>query len=110
GQAGVQLADSLRREGYEGEITLVGEDTHPPYQRPPLSKTYLMDKFEAARLPLRPEAFYETQRVTLMTGVRAERIDRAAKTVTLSDGSTLNYDKLALTLGARVRTPPIPGV
>ncbi|MEE2565705.1 NAD(P)/FAD-dependent oxidoreductase [Hyphobacterium marinum] len=110
GQAGAQLADSLRREGHEGPIVLVGEEADPPYQRPPLSKTFLMDTFDEARLPLRPDAFYTDRKIDLRTGVTALSINRTGKTVALSDGSTLPYDKLVIATGTRVRTPPIPGI
>ncbi|WP_421785386.1 NAD(P)/FAD-dependent oxidoreductase [Hyphobacterium sp.] len=110
GQAGVQLADSLRREGHEGPVTLVGAETQPPYQRPPLSKGFLLDQIEESRLPLRPDAFYQQRRITTRFGTRATAIDRSAKTVTLETGDTLPYDKLALCLGAKVRIPPIPGI
>lgn len=110
GQAGVQLADSLRREGHDGEIILVGEEAEPPYQRPPLSKTFLMDTFDAARLPLRPDAFYTERQIDLRTGTRAVAIDRTARRVRLSDGETLGYDRLVLATGTRVRTLPIPGI
>ena len=110
GQAGAQLADSLRREGYDGSITLIGDETEPPYQRPPLSKTYLMGSFDAARLPLRAEAFYTDREINLRLGVSAEAIDRTAKTIHISDGETLIYDTLVIATGTRVRVPPITGV
>ena len=110
GQAGAQLAHSLRREGFAGPITLVGDEFEPPYQRPPLSKTYLMGTFDAARLPLRADAFYTERDIDLRLGARAEAIDRTAKTVQLSDGDALKYETLILATGTRVRVPPIPGV
>ena len=110
GQAGAQLADSLRREGFAGAITLVGDEFEPPYQRPPLSKTYLMGTFDAARLPLRAEAFYQEREIDLRLGVRAEAIERTAKTIHLSEGDPLKYDTLVLATGTRVRVPHIPGV
>lgn len=110
GQAGAQLADSLRREGHDGRIVLAGEEAEPPYQRPPLSKTFLMDTFEETRLPLRPDAFYTDRKIDLRTGVRAASIDRTGKSVAFADGSTLTYDKLVMATGTRVRTPPIPGI
>ncbi|WP_421788899.1 NAD(P)/FAD-dependent oxidoreductase [Hyphobacterium sp.] len=109
GQAGVQLADSLRREGFDGPITLVGDENQPPYQRPPLSKAFLLDQIEEARLPLRPYAFYEQRNIIPRFGVRVTAIDRAAKTITLDTGETLSYARLALCLGTSVRIPPIPG-
>lgn len=109
GQAGVQLADTLRREGHEGEIALIAADPDWPYQRPPLSKAYLTGDFAAERLPLRPPAFYETARIDLRRGTAALSIDRAAKTVALSTGDALAYDALVLATGAKVKIPPIPG-
>ena len=110
GQAGVQAAATLRTEGYEGALTLVGEETYPPYQRPPLSKAYLSGDFVRERLFLKPDSFYAETGCELRLGVGALRIDRAAKTVALSDGGSLVYDRLLLTTGARVRKLPVQGV
>jgi len=109
GQAGVQAAATLRVEGYEGALALVGEETYPPYQRPPLSKAYLSGDFARERLFLKPDSFYAETGCELRLGVTALRIDRAGKTVSLSDGGPLTYDRLLLTTGARVRKLPIPG-
>jgi 3-phenylpropionate/trans-cinnamate dioxygenase ferredoxin reductase component len=109
GQAGIQLADSLRREGHDGEITLIGAEKIAPYQRPPLSKAFLLDQMEESRLPLRPDAFFDQRNITPRFGATVTSIDRAAKTVTLETGEQLPYDKLALCLGADVFVPPIPG-
>lgn len=109
GQAGLQLADSLRREGHDGEITLIGAETLAPYQRPPLSKAFLLDQMEASRLPLRADTFYDQRNITPRFGVAVTQIDRAKKSVTLDTGENLPYDKLALCLGADVFVPPIPG-
>src|SRR5579871_2410887 len=109
GQAGVQAAATLRAEGYEGALTVVGEEIYPPYQRPPLSKAYLSGDFARERLFLKPDSFYAETRCELRLGVTAVRIDRAAKAVVLSDGRSLAYDRLLLTTGARVRKLPIPG-
>lgn len=110
GQAGVQLADSLRRAGSERPVVMVGEETDPPYQRPPLSKTYLLGSFAEERLPLRAPDFYEDHAIDLRLGVKAEAIDRAARTVRLSTGEDLAYGTLVIAAGARVRVPPIPGI
>ncbi|GGM05450.1 pyridine nucleotide-disulfide oxidoreductase [Pseudooceanicola nanhaiensis] len=116
GQAGAALVARLRAKGEEGEITLIGEEPVPPYQRPPLSKAYLMGEMEMPRLFLRPEAFYADHDIALRTGMRVERIDPAAKTVTLADGEVLTYDRLALTTGSHPRRLPeaiggdLPGV
>ena len=91
GQAGIQLVDSLRKEGYTGPITLLGEEPHHPYQRPPLSKDYLAAGKDPVPLPLRPEKFFTTNDVDARLGVRVTAIDRDAKTVALDDGTTLAY-------------------
>ena len=106
GQAGATLVEKLRANGYEGKITLIGEEPHLPYQRPPLSKKYLLGEMEQERLHLRPESFYDENRIDHILGQSVTAIDRKAKTVTLSDGSTIHYDKLALTTGSVPRLLP----
>lgn len=116
GQAAAALLARLRALGYKGALTLVGEEDAPPYQRPPLSKAYLLGTLPRARLFLRPESFYADEGITLHLGTRATHIDRAAKTVTLANGKQLSYDALVLTLGASARALPaalggaLPGV
>jgi len=109
GQAGVQAAATLRSEGYEGALTLVGEEIYPPYQRPPLSKAYLSGDFVRERLFLKPDSFYAETGCEMRLGVGAWRIDRSAKTVHLTDGGSLTYDRLLLATGTRVRKLPVPG-
>lgn len=109
GHASAQLCESLRKGGHEGPVTLVGEEPWLPYQRPPLSKAYLMGAFERERLFVRPRAFYDEAGIALRLGIRAASIDRAARTLRLSDGSVLPYDALALLTGARVRPLDCPG-
>ena len=106
GQAGATLVENLRKAGYTGPLTLVGAEPHPPYQRPPLSKKYLLGEMALERLFLRPLSFYEDQDITLRLSTRVEGIDRDAQQLHLADGSTLPYDKLALTLGSRPRRLP----
>ncbi len=106
GQAGASLVAKLRGTGFAGEITLIGAEKVPPYQRPPLSKAYLLGEMAQERLYLRPADFYAEQNITLRLDTRVTGVDRAAKSVTLSDGETLNYDDLALTVGAHPRTLP----
>ena len=103
GHASAQLCESLRKGGFEGSITLVGEEKWLPYQRPPLSKAYLLGDFERERLFVKPQAFYDEARIDLRLGLRAEAIDRAERRLRLSDGTDLPYDALALLTGARVR-------
>ncbi len=105
GQAGASLVAKLRSEGFDGRITLVCEEPVPPYQRPPLSKAYLLGEMEEARLYLRPETFYADQNIELRLGQRVTAIDPAAKTVTVG-GETLAYDQLALTTGSTPRRLP----
>ncbi|MFQ6547142.1 NAD(P)/FAD-dependent oxidoreductase [Aestuariibius sp. 2305UL40-4] len=104
GQAGSALAARLRSKGFDGDITLVGQETAPPYQRPPLSKAYLLGEMDEARLYLRPPGWYSDNRIDLRTGVTATKIDPNRQKVTLDTGETLRYDELALTTGAQ----PIP--
>ncbi|MBP0633164.1 FAD-dependent oxidoreductase [Cupriavidus sp. AcVe19-1a] len=102
--AGTQLALAARANGFAGNITMVGDEPHPPYQRPPLSKAFLRNEVDASSLPLQsPERFAE-ERITLRTGVTALRIEREGRKVELSDGSEIGYAHLAFTTGARCRT------
>ncbi len=107
GQAGASLAAKLRTLRYEGELTLIGEEPAPPYQRPPLSKGYLLGAVTLERLYLRPHSFWDKQGVTLRLGAPVTAINSAQRTVML-DGDTITYDQLALTTGARPRhLPPV---
>lgn len=103
GHAGGSMAAQLRQAGHRGSITLVGEESMPPYQRPPLSKAYLKGELSEERLLLRPAAFYQQHDITLRTGMRAVAIDRALRKVSLADGSALPYDRLILATGASPR-------
>ena len=109
GQAGFQVAASLRAEGYAEPIRLIAAEKHPPYQRPPLSKAFLLGKMDKARLLFRQPAFYEAQAIDLFLGERAEAIDPAARTVRTASGRTLTYDRLVLATGTRVRPLPVAG-
>jgi len=106
GQAGATLAETLRKRGFDGEITMIGEEPVPPYQRPPLSKGYLLGDMALERLFLRPAAWYDEHNVTLLTDTRASDLNPAARSVSLSDGETLSYDKLALATGAEPHRLP----
>jgi 3-phenylpropionate/trans-cinnamate dioxygenase ferredoxin reductase component len=105
GQAGSALVAKLRSLGYEGALTLIGDEPVPPYQRPPLSKKYLLGDMELERLFLRPESFYAEHDIALRMGTAVTRIDRAAKTIWLGD-EAIAYDQLALTTGAEPRRLP----
>ena len=109
GHAGGSAAAYLRQYGYVGDITLVGDEPHAPYQRPPLSKAWLTGEADSESLLVRPESFDTQEKITLKRGLRAERINRAGKTVTFDDGSLLPYDTLILATGARARTLDAPG-
>jgi 3-phenylpropionate/trans-cinnamate dioxygenase ferredoxin reductase subunit len=106
GQAGFQVAASLRTGGYERSISLIGEEPHLPYQRPPLSKEYLLGNRPIEKADLRPRTFYETQRVDLLLGERVVATDRANQSVRLASGASISYSKLVLATGSRVRTLP----
>ena len=105
GQAGQAVVTKLRNSGFDGGITLVGEETAPPYQRPPLSKAYLLGDMELERLYLRPESFYADNNISLRLGSKVETVDAAAKTVSLA-GETITYDHLVLTTGSDPRRLP----
>ncbi|MEV8467343.1 FAD-dependent oxidoreductase [Fluviibacterium sp. DFM31] len=100
GQAGASLALALRAEGFDGPVTLIGQEPVPPYQRPPLSKAYLMGEMSLDRLYLKPVEAWADLNVALRTGTRVIGIDPGARKLALKGGETLAYDKLALTLGA----------
>jgi 3-phenylpropionate/trans-cinnamate dioxygenase ferredoxin reductase component len=107
GHAGVQLADSLRDEGYAGEIVLVGAERELPYQRPPLTKDFLRGgATHAELLPLRAGEFYGERGIGLRLGRRAQRIDRERRRLVLEDGESVAYDQLVLATGARSRPFP----
>lgn len=108
GQGGFQAAASLRQEGFEGEIILIGDEPGLPYQRPPLSKAYMADGM-ADRLLLKPAAFYERASITLRERTRAAAIDRDRRIITTVDGAEYPYDHLILATGASTFRPPIPG-
>ncbi len=109
GQAGGQAAVSLRLMGHEGPILLIGDETHVPYERPPLSKAFLAGAHGHERLYLKRPDYYEQHGIELRLGTRVAAIDRAAKTVRLDSQETLAYDKLLLATGSKVRTLPVPG-
>lgn len=115
GQAAASLAAKLRALGHDGGITLIGDEPAPPYQRPPLSKAYLLGEMGPERLTLRAPEWWREQKITLRLGERATHIDRTARTVTTDKGS-LTYDALVFATGATPRRLPsaiggdLPGV
>ncbi len=105
GQAGASLVAKLRNSGFEGDITLIGAEEALPYQRPPLSKAYLLGEMELERLFLRPESFYADQNITLRLGTKVDAIDVVKKEIHIGD-EVLPYDQLALTTGSHPRRLP----
>jgi 3-phenylpropionate/trans-cinnamate dioxygenase ferredoxin reductase subunit len=109
GQAGIKAAESLRSLGVTDRIVMVGDEPHLPYQRPPLSKKYLLGKVADAQLWLQSPDFYKRKEIGLLAGVRVERIHVPARQVRLSDGQTLDYSKLIFATGSSPRRIPLPG-
>lgn len=107
--AAAQLGASLRQSGWQGRISIVGGEAIPPYHRPPLSKSYLAGEKHSDELLIRPVTSYSRSEIDLVLGTRVTGLDRENKAITLHDGATIPYTKLALTTGARVRTLPLPG-
>ena len=109
GQAGFQAAASLRQEGFDGRIVMIGDEPVPPYQRPPLSKSYLARESGLDELWLRPETFYTQHQIEVLTGERVTAIDRTERRLRLASGGELTWDHLVLATGARCRPLPVPG-
>lgn len=109
GMAGGRACQGIRRIDAEGSVVLVTAERHMPYERPPLSKGYLMRKQGLDKVYLKEDAYYAENHIDVVQGVRAERVDRATQQVALSDGRTLEYDRLLLATGGRAWRLPIPG-
>src|SRR5262245_54197576 len=109
GQAGFQVAVSLHELHYAGRVVIVGDEPHAPYQRPPLSKNYLLGECTDEQVALRPDAFYAQHQIELITGKRAVAIDRTRRLVGLEDDTVIGYDHLVIATGARNRPLPVPG-
>jgi NADPH-dependent 2,4-dienoyl-CoA reductase/sulfur reductase-like enzyme len=109
GLAGAKAAEALRGDGYEGSLTLVGDESHLPYERPPLSKSYLAGSSSFDDAITLSQQWYDEHHVDLRLGAHATAVDAAAHEVTLADGTTLPYDKLLLATGATPRTLDVPG-
>jgi 3-phenylpropionate/trans-cinnamate dioxygenase ferredoxin reductase subunit len=105
GQAGAWIAQTLRGEGFDGRIVLIGREAHPPYERPPLSKAVLMDASAADRAILLSAEKAAERGIELWLGTDAQEIDRSTATVSCDDGRTLTYDRLFLTMGSEPRWP-----
>jgi 3-phenylpropionate/trans-cinnamate dioxygenase ferredoxin reductase subunit len=109
GQAGAQTAISLRQLGFDGRITLLGDELFPPYQRPPLSKKLMTGEMDVDRTYIRSEAYYAKSGVDLLLGVRVAAIDRGRRAVLCEDGRPLDYDRCVLCTGTRARRLDLPG-
>jgi len=107
--AGAKAAETLRAEGFEGRVVLIGEEAERPYERPLLSKEYLRGEKPAAKVYVHDESFYAGHDIELMTGTRVESLDPAAHQVTLAGGGRMPYSKLLLATGASPRPLPLPG-
>jgi 3-phenylpropionate/trans-cinnamate dioxygenase ferredoxin reductase component len=109
GQAGAQTAISLRQLGFDGRITLLGDELFPPYQRPPLSKKLMTGEMDVERTYIRSQTYYAKSGVDLALGVRVAAIDRARRAVLCEDGTALAYDYCVLCTGTRARRLDLPG-
>jgi len=109
GHAGGQAAATLRSKGFEGKIIMIGDEPYAPYERPPLSKALLAGEIEIDRLYLKKPSWYEDKDIDLRVNTLVDSIDKAGKSLALSDGSTIAYDKLLIATGTRVRKLALPG-
>jgi 3-phenylpropionate/trans-cinnamate dioxygenase ferredoxin reductase subunit len=109
GECGARAALTLRERRYDGPVTLVGDEPHLPYERPPLSKGAMVSDAEPTPKLVGDRKHFASRRIDCVTGASAVTIDRAARRVTLADGRTLPYDKLLLAVGAVPRKLPLPG-
>lgn len=107
--AAAQTSVSLRQGGWEGDITVIGEETVLPYHRPPLSKDFLSGQKDIDEILIRPAESYSSASITMRLGERVGAIDRKSKTILTDAGHELSYDKLVLATGARVRKLPVAG-
>src|ERR1700680_2576644 len=107
--AGAKAAETLRDEGFDGTIVLVGEEMERPYERPPLSKGYLLGKAAKSSIYVHEEGWYAAHDVHLLLGSAVTAIDRSGSRVELADGSAIPYDRLLLTMGASPRRLDVPG-
>src|SRR5687767_5344317 len=108
--AGGTAAATLRQDGFDGDLILIGEEPHLPYERPPLSKQYLRGDTPFEKAMVRPANFYQDNRIDARFGVAATRVDPATRQVDLTTGGSVRYDKLLIATGVRNRRPAIPGL
>lgn len=109
GQAGAMATQTLREEGFDGRVVLIGQEHDRPYERPPLSKDYLMDKAEREKIYVHPESWYAEHDVDLRLATTVTEIHPATHRVTLASGEAIGYTKLLLTTGSTPRRLPVPG-
>ena len=107
--AGGRTAETLRAEGFEGRVVLLGAEPDRPYERPPLSKQYLRGEWPRDKVFLQPADYYDQQRIELRLGLRARQVDPSEKRVTLDTGEQIPYDKLLIATGAAPRRLHVPG-
>jgi len=106
--AGAKAAETLREEGFDGRVVLIGEEPERPYERPPLSKDYLRGEAEGKPY-VHEERFYADKQIELLTATAVEGIDPGGAKVALAGGKEIGYDRLLIATGATVKRPPIPG-
>ena len=107
--AGAKAAETLRAEGFDGRVVMIGEEAERPYERPMLSKEYLRGEKPAAKLYVHDEGFYADNGIELMTGTRVQSLDPGAHEITLAGGARMSYSRLLLSTGAAPRRLPLPG-
>jgi 3-phenylpropionate/trans-cinnamate dioxygenase ferredoxin reductase subunit len=110
GLAGASAAATLRQEGFDGEVLLIGAEPQFPYERPPLSKQYLRGEMPFEKMLVRPAEFYAQNRLETLLGVRVAGVEPSERTIELQSGQRIHYDKLLLATGVRTQRPPIPGL
>jgi len=108
GQCAAAAAGALRSRGFDGELAIVGAESEPPYERPPLSKDYLLGKTAAGELQIRPAEWFVEQAIALHLATSAVEIDPGSRRIRLSDGGSIGYDLLLIASGGRPR--PLPGI
>jgi 3-phenylpropionate/trans-cinnamate dioxygenase ferredoxin reductase component len=109
GHAGGRAAEAVRQAGFKGRVVLVGDESHPPYERPPLSKEMLVSDYAPEKTYLAPMAAWAESAIELRLDARVDGLDRAQHRVRLAGGETLAYDRLLIATGGRVRTLSLPG-
>ena len=109
GHGGAQIVESLRGGGFDGNLIMIGDEAHRPYDRPATSKELLSGGLDIERVFLKRDQFYTDKKIDLRLGTSVTAIDRKAHTVTLSAGESLPYDKLVIATGARARRLTVPG-